>query len=159
MELKGDIKFFYTNIPIPELNFADIQLNGYQLLRDQGFETEINISLFTDARANDGDKLPHPLSTKRGYYGDLLVDVPHGSRLWLLERSKLTNETLTLAKQYTEEALAYMIDDGQAKSITAITAKVDSNQMGTIVQITKPDGTNVLFKWFTNWEAQIHEAD
>lgn len=37
-----------------------------------------------------------------------------GSRLYLLRRSKLTNKTPQLARDYVREALAWMVEDGVA---------------------------------------------
>ena len=50
-------------------------------------------SLFTWARARDGDELPTPESPRMGFWGDTYSPVTGdrwGSRLWLLSRAKLT---------------------------------------------------------------------
>lgn len=76
------------------------------------------ISLFTWRRADDSDHA----ETREGWWadryaantGDLI-----GSKLWLLLRSKLTDETLSQAEDYTLEALQWLVDDGLCDEVTA----------------------------------------
>lgn len=101
---------------------ADLVYEDGDLSYEQGIATAAVISLFTDRRALDDDELPDSRSMdKRGWWGDLgnpdVEDDQIGSRLWLLERSKTTEQTLVFAKQYTEEALQWIIDDGLASEI------------------------------------------
>ncbi len=81
---------------------------------DSGIPTAILISLFSDLRATEDetDELD-----KRGYWGDERL----GSKLWLLDRSKGNSETLTKAKQYSEEALAWLVEDGLLDRIDILT--------------------------------------
>jgi phage gp46-like protein len=101
--------------------FDLVNKNGLQL--DDTLETAVAISLFTDARATD-DELRIAGLTKqsnRGWWGDTYPHVPGfvlGSKLWLLARAKKDDATsLLLARQYTLEALQWLIDDGVADSI------------------------------------------
>lgn len=64
------------------------------------------ISLFTWRRANRDDRLDD--SERMGWWGDSLNDDKIGSRLWLLGREKLTNETVRRAKTYAVEATKWM---------------------------------------------------
>ena len=105
---EGDIKFFFRPDDADPLGPADIRVDGYELLRDPGFETAVLISLFTDARADDTDTLPDTYEDRRGYFGSILEDSPIGSKLWLLGRSKIDNTTLQLAEQYIIDALQWM---------------------------------------------------
>ena len=129
---------------------------------DEGLETAVMISLFTDRRANNDDELPDPSSTdKRGWWGDLANPYVEGdqigSRLWLLERSKTLATVPQLAKQYAREALQWMVDDGVAVKI-----EVDSERQGTpgndilalSVKIYKIDGTDITYKYELQWTAQ-----
>ena len=58
--------------------------------------TALTVSLFTDRRAADDDELLDGSDDRRGWWGDNAA-APLGSRLWMLERSKRTQQTLQLA--------------------------------------------------------------
>ncbi|MCL2430286.1 MAG: phage GP46 family protein [Alphaproteobacteria bacterium] len=75
-------------------------------------ETAVLISLFSDARADDDDRLPGSADDKRGWWAG-----PIGSRLWLLTREKSTNDVRLRARDYCREALAWMIEDQVADQI------------------------------------------
>jgi len=156
MRLNGDIKFFYSADTLGIPDAADIRIDGFELLRDPGFETEVLLMIGTDARAGDDDKLPHYTSTKRGWWGDALLGSNLGSKLWLLERSKLDDSTLTLAEQYTVDALNPLIEEEQASRIQSVATRADvSNQANFITRITRLDGKDVFFPYYVNWQYQI----
>ncbi|EPU5094218.1 phage GP46 family protein, partial [Shigella sonnei] len=84
------------------------------------------ISLFTWRRAGRDDA-PRIF----GWWGDTWPAVQNdrtGSRLYLLRRSKLTNKTPQLARDYVREALAWMVEDGVASrlDINAVRTGTDS---------------------------------
>ncbi|WP_019646056.1 phage GP46 family protein [Novispirillum itersonii] len=102
-------------------------------------------SLFTWRRALDSDILP-PDQDRMGWWGDEFGAVQNdkmGSRLWLLRREKITEETLKRVKIYTEEALKWMIEDGVASSINVFVERDASNKdrVNLLISIAKPDGT------------------
>lgn len=100
------------------------------------------ISLFTWRRANPDDDLPGGL--RMGWWGDSFPSVPNdriGSHLWLLSRAKLTSETLTRAKEYAEEALRWLIDDGIAARVDVEAARIDTFTLGLACRFYKSDGT------------------
>lgn len=81
--------------------------------------TPLLMSLGCDRRAADDDILPTgsasidepgSLLERRGWPGDALDRAGRlsGSRLWLLQRAKKTEETRRLAELYVEEALAWL---------------------------------------------------
>lgn len=87
------------------------------------------ISLFTWRRAHPDDDLPGDL--RMGWWGDTFPSVPNdriGSRLWLLSRAKLTHDTVLRAKEYVEEALHWLIEDGVVARV-----EVDAERMGTFM--------------------------
>lgn len=79
--------------------------------------TAIAISLFTDASVND-DELPDG-EENRGYWGDMHLPSGQslGSKLWLLNRAKITTETINKARNYITEAVQWMIDGGDLLAI------------------------------------------
>ena len=109
------------------LGEADIALAGTDLLTDDGLETAVIVSLFTDAPADPGDAIPDGMTNRRGWWGDMPVDAAAqtgtpdvtGSKLWLLDRAVLNTETLARAESYTLAALAWMKRDGVAGKVTA----------------------------------------
>jgi phage gp46-like protein len=151
----GDIKFYVADLAVNTIDFADMKISGYKLLRDPGFETAVIISLFTDHRADDDDKVLNVGDTRRGWWADALLDVKIGSKLWLLGRAKTDNETLTLVEQYTKDALDWMITDGIADRIDSIATRNGANQIDFFMRIIKTDDRSVFFKFFVNWELQI----
>ena len=96
-------------------------------------EADVFAALFSDARATF-DELPPGSTELRGWWGDTFAEVPGdtwGSKLWLAERAKLTNDpnvpgvSLERLKKWTEQALQYMIDAGVIPSLEIVKARVD----------------------------------
>lgn len=102
------------------LSEGDLSLSGGALVEGDDLVTMVIASLFCDAPAREGDPVD-PTIPRSGYWADVYAsdgDV-WGSRLWILKRAKLTNETKALAKQYVAEALAWMVADGVASKVEA----------------------------------------
>ncbi len=107
----------------------ELTINDYgDFTTDSTFTTAIIISLFTDRRAKEEDPLPDPESSdRRGWWADNLAEVQDdriGSRLWLLSREKTIQSALTRAKQYTKEALQWLIEDGLAAEVEVKTERI-----------------------------------
>lgn len=149
----GDIKFFYDGVCPADIA---VESGGFNLLRDPGFETAVLISIFSDARAGDEDKLPDKNGTGRGWWADSLAATPIGSKLWLLERAKLVNSTTSLVQQYTADALAWLTSDEIADSVEVVAFRNGIYRIDTEVTIKKTDNSKVFFKYFLNWQAQIY---
>ncbi len=133
----------------PATQSADIAVSNGGLATDDGLRTAIIISLFTDARARDDDTLPEPGADRRGWWGDCFNDDPNdriGSRLWLLEREKLTEATRLKARDICREALAWLVDDGVASAvdvetaIVPVTAADSTGALAIAISITRPQG-------------------
>jgi len=116
-------------------------------------QTSVLLSLFTDARAETDDPLPSnirsqdrgqvPPGTLRGCWTDNYPTVEGdriGSKLWLLRREKQTQETLNRAKQYANEALAWIVEDGIASNVTVTAEWVRMGLLGFRAEITRPNG-------------------
>jgi phage gp46-like protein len=96
----------------PLLYAGDWLIDPPDLAGGADLETATLLSLFTDARAADDDRLPGSLDDRRGWWA-----APLGSRLWLLSREVATNEVRLRAEDYCREALQWMLDDGVADQI------------------------------------------
>jgi len=140
----------------------DVLPFGGDLTHDGGIETAVLMSLFTDRRARDDDKLLDiDFRDKKGWWGDLVspdVDGDEiGSRLWLLSRSKTTEEALVRAKEYSKEALQWMIDDKVASSIDISTERMldkPDGWMGIKIKIIKTNEEKLHLRYNIQWSAQ-----
>ncbi len=158
--MPDDIRISW-DVDLMEGDFAFV--TGIQDLEsDAGLETAVIISLFTDRRARVDDPLPDlDNPDRRGWWGDLALPEVEGdqigSRLWLLERAKTTEDVLVRAKEYTEEALAWMTEDGVAEKVEVESERqgpVGSDVLAISGKIFKPDGSVFPFKYEAQWDAQ-----
>jgi phage gp46-like protein len=124
------------------------------LVNDEGLETAVVLSLFTDALAAEDDVLPSLTEDdRRGWWAQ-----PWGSKLWLLTREKWTDDVRLRAEFYTREALNWMMQDGVADDIQVEARLMDIGQVAVAVAIYK-DGRLLFAKPFgLLWQATIEEA-
>lgn len=127
------MKFVVTAATIIDLASA----NGV-LEKEDSIMSAVIISLLTDRRAKLDDVLPTIRRAsaigddRKGWVGDSLSDDFQyliGSRLWLLQRAKQTEETRKNAIFYCKEALQWMLDDGVA---SAIDVEAEWTQIGRL---------------------------
>lgn len=137
---------------------GDLVLFGFDLERDDGLETAVIISLFTDRRAS-AEQIPseYPQDDLRGYWGDInnaSATDQTGSLLWLLAREKQLPQTLSRAEQYCREALAWMIDDMVSTKIGVTATYYSMGVMLLEIDIDRPTGPAVRFRYNYEWSAQ-----
>ncbi|AJE21501.1 phage GP46 family protein [Azotobacter chroococcum] len=137
---------------------GDLLLDGLDLARDDGLETAVIISLFTDRRA-EPDQIPPelPQDDLRGYWGDVQPFVEGdrtGSLLWLLAREKQLPQTLARAEQYCRDALAWMIEDRVATRIDVAASHLSMGWMLIVVDLYRPQGERVQYRYNYEWSAQ-----
>ena len=146
-----DLKIVYTD---GELLEGDLSFQSNDIEMDEGLATSVLLSIFTDRRAKDDDLLPDSLNRDRkGFWGDLLNEDSFelGSRLWLLQRSKITNENQIRAEQYIRESLQWLLDDNIAASIT-VSTQVNSHKVLLIdVQIRRSDSIQKTLFFNLEW--------
>lgn len=125
-----------------ETSSADLSLTGADLTTEAGLSTAIVISLFTDARAEPDDVLPQENADRRGWWGDHVAGDGDriGSRLWLLAREKRLPIVLAKAREYSAEALAWLVRDGVAASIDVETETTPEGWLAIAVFTTRPGG-------------------
>ena len=127
------------------------------LSTDKGLETAVIISLFTDRRA-DGEELPPKEKSKRGWWGDSIADIPNdkiGSKFWLLSREKELQEVAVRARQYTLEALQWLIDTKIANKIEVDSELLGNGMLGLQIRIYRPGKTELTeYRYNYNWDAQ-----
>lgn len=124
---------------------ADCSLHAADLLPENELETAVILSLLCDARARDDDTLPDGGTDRRGWWADSVapeVDSDRtGSRLWLLSREKTLPEVLRRARDYAEEALAWLVDDKVASSVTVTAEMPRRGLLALSAVISMPDGS------------------
>lgn len=110
----------------------DLELGDSDIASESALETAVIISLFTDKRVND----------ERGFFGDSLESEPWGSKIWTLQREKLTDQTKKKLEDYAKESLQWLIDDKIAKKITVESEIVKPARINLLVKIYKGDSVS-----------------
>jgi phage gp46-like protein len=137
---------------------GDVVTTDTDLERDDGLETSVIISLFTDRRASI-DQIPpeFPRDDLRGWWGDVAPTVEGdqtGSLLWLLYREKQTPQVLARAQQYAQEALQWMLEDKIAQDVVVETSYISLGWMLIAIDIYRPTGEVVRYRYGYEWTAQ-----
>ncbi len=115
------------------------------------FELVVN-SLLTDRRADDEDELPVE-GERRGWWADTYGDdAGFGSKLWLLNRATINEVTLTRAKGYAEEAVAWMIEDGVAAQVRVAAERHGDDGFALQAEIARNDGRSGIIRLADLWE-------
>lgn len=136
---------------------ADLAVEANDVVRDEGLTTAILLSLFTDRRAESGDVLPDAETARRGWWADAVPVVEGdriGSRLWLLARAKQSAETLSRAKDYAAEALAWLIEDLIAERVEVTASFPRGGMLGLVIDIYRPGQENpIRYRYDAIWAA------
>lgn len=127
---------------------------GNDLLSDEGLETAVIISVFSDKRLPNGQTPNDGTSDPRGWWGDLGDEdgVQIGSYLWLLWREKVLPATISRAIEYCKDALQWMIDDGIAKTVNVIGERAGHYQISLGIEILRPTGETLRYAYL--WDGQ-----
>lgn len=136
---------------------GDLIVVGNDLAVDDGLETAVIISLFTDARAQTDDVIPDGTGDPRGWWGDSVANDDGdqtGSRLWLLDREKQQTSVLERAEQYAREALQWMLDDQVVSEIDVEAEIVREGMLGIGVRLQRPRGDAVQYRYEYAWRQQ-----
>lgn len=127
---------------------GDWSISNGALATGSDLGSAVLISLFTDRQADADDTLPDSSGDRRGWWGDVNQSVPIGSRLWLLNREKLTADVTKKAVIYAKEALAWMISDEVASAVDVTATIVGTKELDLQVVITRQSGsTSYRFAW------------
>jgi phage gp46-like protein len=148
----NDIKTIFIDME----HGTDYALDGLGLAEDDGLETAVIISLFTDRRANADDVIPDGGNDRRGWWGDSFADIDNdkiGSRLWLLGREKQLSAVLTRARQYAEEALNWLVEDGVAESVEVAASNPRDGILALSVAIFRPSLPVIQYRFDAFWRA------
>jgi len=129
---------------VPSDDMVDLAIVGGDLEADQTLRTAALISLFTHGLADPEDDIPDGTDLRRGWWAANLLpqeaDDFFGSRLWVLSRAKLTNETLGNAENFAEEALEWLIRGGIAEEVAVEASRLDSSSI-MVLEVSLVRGT------------------
>jgi phage gp46-like protein len=117
----------------------DLTITNSDFTDVAGFDTAINVSLLTDARAIN---IPTP-SRRRGYVGDILtaeIGRSLGSTLWTYSQARLTQDILNDIRISAEQSLNWMIEDNIAKTVVVTVGNLRLRQVSVLVVITTNEG-------------------
>lgn len=148
----SDIKTVFVDLETG----ADFALDQLGLVEDDGLETALLISLFTDRYANADDVLPDGGNDRRGWWADEFNVVQQdliGSRLWLILREKQLGRVLVRAREYAKEALQWLIDDGVAESVDVVATNPRMGILALFVAVYRPLQPVAEYRFETFWTA------
>lgn len=151
-----DLKLIWDS----ELVAGDLGIMNGDLISDEALETAVLISIFTDRRAANDDPLPDSNNIdKRGWWGDLVAfDIEGdeiGSKLWLLSREKTTLETIKKTKQYLDDALAWLVEDGVAVRVDNYVERQGepgNERLAFHCVVYKTDGRELSYDYNFQWQ-------
>ena len=112
----------------------------------------MTIRLLTWRRAGPDDPLDD--DDRKGWWADCVPTVAGdqiGSRLYLLQRRTITQDTLRDAKEYAEEALRWMTEDGVVSAVTVTATRQDTARMNLVVLLTELNGETVQLAFEDTW--------
>jgi phage gp46-like protein len=148
----SDISFIFDS----DKGHSDIQIVGGDFLLDDTLQTAVEISLFTDRRATTSEiqtfqRGIQERQSRRGYWANFFKEFAQGTGLWLLQREKKTQETLSRAKTFCNDSLNWMVQEGIVALVSTETS-FDGAALVIVVSITKPDGQEAGFKYQFAWD-------
>lgn len=131
----------------------DAAVFGGQLVLDSSLRTAVLISLFTDREVPELHE-----GQRGGWWGDALAAVGGdriGSRLWTLQREKLTPLTAQRVKSAIEECLAWLIEDGAARRVAVATELQPPSRIAAQIELYRPDGQRDLVRFAIPWRESL----
>ena len=131
--MKKDIKLNQQN------GYFDIAVENGDFANEDGFDTAIWVSLFTDARATLSQVLLP--EKRRGWLGNITFDEQLGGFLWLVEQRRLTQDTLNETVDYARKSLNYLVDDNIVSKIEVEGEIVPKRGIAITILITTLDGS------------------
>lgn len=124
-----------------EENVFKLKIEDGDLVSDEGLETAVMISLFSDKRVSE-EELPTGITDRAGWWGDMFAEPATdrtGSKIWtVLNRGKATDENIALLETEVYDSLKWMVEDGVAESVIAFAELDDDGIVQFGADILKP---------------------
>lgn len=146
---KVDVKLAFDVLTLD----GDVSLQSGDLVAENSLQTALMLSLFTDRRASAEQLERFGGDQPRGWWGDADARVAgdeFGSLLWLLEREVQSAETLNRAREYAEQAVAWIIEDGIAQEIPVLAEFPRTNMLALQISPVRARGPRERFAFV--WE-------
>ena len=155
--LKND-KNLFTDIELlyrEEKGYYDLAITSTgDLKADNSFDTGVNLALFTDGRA-DKSEVSNP-EGQRGTIVDMFTNgYRNGSKLWLLEQSRLDAGAVNRAIDYAKNALKYFVDLSLVQKIS-VDGYLTSKGVVLVIVIKGLNGTIDKYK-YEAWSNSIYK--
>lgn len=155
--LKND-KNLFTDIELlyrEEKGYYDLAITSTgDLKADNSFDTGVNLALFTDGRA-DKSEVSNP-EDQRGTIVDMFTNgYRNGSKLWLLEQSRLDAGAVNRAIDYAKNALKYFVDLSLVQKIS-VDGYLTSKGVVLVIVIKGLNGTIDKYK-YEAWSNSIYK--
>ena len=118
----------------------------------EGFDTSLQMSIFAERRASSSE-VPDAIR-RRGWIGNALSEIPDfeiGSKIWLFEQARLTNDTINGVQDAALKATAWLVEDGLAIDIQASIAGSTSEGTIDLKMTIFADSSRVEERFFTLW--------
>lgn len=134
---------------------GDLAIAPPGLAEDDGLETAVIISLFTDARAPDAAELPDGSQDRRGWWGDAYAadaGDSTGSLIWLLTRSKQLQTVVQQVHDYARTALDWLVVDGVAQSVDVVAEITAPEVLGWSVAIYRLNKPVARYRFEAFWQ-------
>jgi phage gp46-like protein len=122
-----DVKLFYFTVDGTLPGTGRLRIENSDLIADNTIATAIVNSLFIDKRYNN----------EQGFWGDVLLGRSIGSLLWTLERATINDTTIALIKQYSIDALQWLLDQKIVSSIDVSVYRQSTNQINLEIHYTE----------------------
>lgn len=116
--------------------------------KENSFDSAIIVSLTAERRA-DVSESPIP-QKRRGWEGNEFMPVEFGSKLWLLEQSRLTNPVLNQAEVYARQSLQWLIDFNYLKAIIVDADRLQRRTLRLNIDLFRFNG-QVEHRYFEPW--------
>jgi len=129
----------------------DLVLEAGDLALDVGLVTPALLSVYTDGLAEADDEVPDGSGDRRGWWAAGLLETdgtaPFGSRLWTMERSKLTEPTLASLEERAREAVQWMVERGIAERSEASATRLDLRAAAVDLRLHRGDADERAELW------------
>ncbi len=127
MNIYGDVKLTHTH------QGGQLTWIGGQPEMDAGLWTSVYLSLFTDS----------------GFWGAPAL----GSALHDLSDATLTNQVRLRAVESARLALAWLVTEGIAESVTVVAEIPGPSRLDLLITITEPGSGPVTYRYSQSWRA------
>jgi len=131
--------------------YYDILIENGDIVVDNSYKTTLILSLGTDARANTEEI--NSIDKQRGSITDLYTSQENGSKLWLLEQSRLDTSSKNRAVDYALNALKYLNDNGLLKNIN-VSGNLTSEGIVLSIELQALNGVFDKYK-YNAWKNTI----